>query len=148
MLIPFQLHSFFQDIFEKFLTQILDQNLLGKKLSSQLEEVCQTPIPTKDLNGPLMGRAQVLLWAHQNLREQAEVLELLLIYYNNFVMDVPTLLDFCQRFKKHDFGWGQSYKHLVDGIMEKTVQRIGYLEVLLLLEGFDLITAADESKQN
>ncbi|RUS75552.1 hypothetical protein EGW08_016677, partial [Elysia chlorotica] len=135
----------YKEAFETFLIPLLDQHKLGNKLLSQFEELCNTPLPTKDLNGPLMGGTQVLLWAHQNLREQAEVLELLLIYYRNFDMDLPTLLDFCNRFKKHGFGWGQSYKHLVDGQMEKIVQRIGYLEVYILLEGMDLLNASDDN---
>ncbi|GFO48463.1 nucleoporin nup188 homolog, partial [Plakobranchus ocellatus] len=138
----------YKNIFIEFLNKILDQNLLGKKLLLQFEEACSAPMPTKDINGPLMGRAQVLLWAHQNLREQVELLELLLVYYKDFEMDLPTVLDLFTKFKKHGFGWGQSYKHLVDGPMEKLVQRIGHLELLLLLEGLDVMNAIEVNQQN
>ncbi|XP_005100205.2 nucleoporin NUP188 homolog [Aplysia californica] len=138
----------YKDVFAKFLNELLEKSLLGEKLIDQFDAACNAPLPTKELNGPLMGRAQVNAWAMQNLKEQAELLELLVIYYKDFEMDVTTLLKLCVRFKKHGFGWGQDYKHLIDIHMEKLVLRIGFLEILVLLEGLDIMNALTAKEEN
>ncbi|KAH9489896.1 hypothetical protein Btru_056404 [Bulinus truncatus] len=128
-------HSY-QDVFNKFIPELLDNNSLGKKLLAQFEEVSSSQLPTKEINGPLMNRTQVMSWALQNLKEQAEILELLVIYYNVLEMDAKTFLELFSIFKKHDFGWGQNFKHLVDGQMDKLFKRIGdFKDHIILSEG-------------
>uniref|UniRef100_A0A2C9KHI0 Nucleoporin Nup188 N-terminal subdomain III domain-containing protein n=1 Tax=Biomphalaria glabrata TaxID=6526 RepID=A0A2C9KHI0_BIOGL len=132
----------YKDVFISFAKGLLDNNHLSKKVIAQFEEVSSSPLPTKETHGPLMTRTQALSWALQNLKEQVELLELLVIYYSVVEMDVQTFLDLFARFKKHNFGWGQNFKHLVDGQMDKLFKRIGHLELLILIEGLDLLAAA------
>ena len=45
------------------------------------------------------GRLQINSWAIQNLKEQVELLELMVIYYKDFEMDMVTMLMLCDKFK-------------------------------------------------
>ncbi|XP_059142292.1 nucleoporin NUP188-like isoform X2 [Physella acuta] len=137
----------YKDVFVNFIKLLLDNNHLGKKLVEQFDHVCTATIPTKETNGPLMNRLQVMSWAVQNLKEQQELLELLVIFYHYFEMEFPTLQDLFRKFKNQNFGWGQTFKHLIDVQMEKLVTRIRYLEILILLVGLDVKNAMDMTRE-
>ncbi|CAL1525907.1 unnamed protein product [Lymnaea stagnalis] len=137
----------YKDVFTKFAKDMLGQNLLGKKILNQFVEVCNASLPNKDTNGPLMNRMQIMSWALQNLKEQVELLELLLIYYKDIEMDFDTFVELCSKFRNDSFGYSQSFKHLLDAQMDKLVKRIGYLQVLILLEGLDVLIAFELKKK-
>ncbi|KAK6196211.1 hypothetical protein SNE40_001479 [Patella caerulea] len=131
----------YRESYAEFLDDLLDGGKLVIKLLEQFDFICNENLPTIDTHGILMTDSQKLVWANQNLKEQCELLELLLMYYKDFETDTNGFIDLVEKFKKHGFGWRQNYRHILDEGADTYVKRIGYLEVLVLIEALDMENA-------
>ncbi|KAH3800036.1 hypothetical protein DPMN_153661 [Dreissena polymorpha] len=86
-----------------------------------------------------MDGRHALVLAHQNLKEQVELLEILLVELLEILL-VYILVLLLDKFKRQGFGRRQNFKHVLEEPMDRLVKRIGFLEVLVLLQALDLET--------
>ncbi|KAL4219660.1 hypothetical protein ACF0H5_022232 [Mactra antiquata] len=126
--------------YKEFMTQLLEQNGLIKKILEQVDEVCDEILPTWETHGNLMDERHAMAWAQQNLKEQIELLEILLVYWKDFEATANDFNKLLDKFKRQGFGRRQSYKHVLDESMDRLLKKIGCLEVLVLLQVMDLET--------
>ncbi|KAL3870342.1 hypothetical protein ACJMK2_038416 [Sinanodonta woodiana] len=122
----------------EFLNTLLDDNKLIEKIIHQIKALCDAELPGWENYGPLMKDRQVLIWAHQNLKEQQELLEILNIYWKDFEVHVDKFVDLLERFKRQGFGRRQVYRHILDESADRILKRIGCLEVVVLLQALDM----------
>ncbi|XP_071152764.1 nucleoporin NUP188-like isoform X2 [Mytilus edulis] len=130
----------YKDEFQQIMEVLNTDGLLFKKIDEQLKWVLDENLPTWENHSVLMTDRQALIWAHQNLKEQSELLEIFLIYLKDFEISVDQLIELIETFRRHGFGRRQSYKHILRETAEQFIRKIGYLEVLILLEAVDLET--------
>ncbi|XP_013391601.1 nucleoporin NUP188 homolog [Lingula anatina] len=128
----------YQEVFFDFLEDVNKDNALIENVLDQYEMVCSTTAPSLDTYGNYMTEEQAVLWLKQNLREQIELLQIMMYYYKDFQHPLPKLGKVLKQFKDQGFGRHQLNKHLLDETTELAVECIGGLQVLLILEGLDL----------
>lgn len=58
---------------------------LAKNLMLQLKSVLNEPVPSKETHGDAFGDQCQRAWAHSNLREQSELLQITLVYLHSGV---------------------------------------------------------------
>ncbi|XP_068104600.1 nucleoporin NUP188 isoform X2 [Hyperolius riggenbachi] len=121
-------------------TNMLERDDLIGKYIKQFEKLCKEDAPTWETHGNLMTERQVSRWFTQCLREQAMLLEIVFLYYACYAMPAATLLDLTKLFKEQGFGRRQKNRLLVEQSLDPLIDRIGYFEVLILLEGIDMDT--------
>ncbi|XP_041368362.1 nucleoporin NUP188-like [Gigantopelta aegis] len=131
----------YRDVYATFLNDLLGETKLIEKLHEQFDMCCKEQVPSWESHGPFMNEQQAQVWLHQNLKEQCELLELMMMYYKDFTTDVRGFIQLMEKFTKHGFGWRQNYKHLLSKADEKLVKHIGFVELLILLDVLDIATA-------
>ncbi|XP_075180884.1 nucleoporin NUP188 [Anomaloglossus baeobatrachus] len=122
---------------------MLQQEELMGKYRKHFEDLCKEEAPTWETHGNLMTERQVSRWFAQCLREQAMLLEIIFLYYAYFAISPSNLLALAKLFKEQGFGRRQQNRHLVEQSMDPLIDRIGYFEVLILLEGIDMDSLQD-----
>ncbi|XP_052220538.1 nucleoporin NUP188-like [Dreissena polymorpha] len=130
----------YREEYTEFLNELLLNNELIKKVLEQLHHVTEAQLPTWETHGKLMDSRHALVWAHQNLKEQVELLEILLVYWKDFEASPGDFIKLLDKFKRQGFGRRQNFKHVLEEPMDRLVKRIGSLEVLVLLQALDLET--------
>ncbi|XP_071980441.1 nucleoporin NUP188 isoform X1 [Engystomops pustulosus] len=118
------------------------EDLMGK-YRKHFEDLCKEEAPTWETHGNLMSERQVSRWFAQCLREQAMLLEIIFLYYAYFAISPSDLLTLTRLFKEQGFGRRQQNRHLVEQNLDPLIDRIGYFEVLILLEGIDMDSLQD-----
>ncbi|KAG9477717.1 hypothetical protein GDO78_012956 [Eleutherodactylus coqui] len=118
------------------------EDLMGK-YRKHFEDLCKEEAPTWETHGNLMTERQVSRWFAQCLREQAMLLEIIFLYYAYFAISPSNLLALTRLFKEQGFGRRQQNRHLVEQSLDPLIDRIGYFEVLILLEGIDMDSLQD-----
>ncbi|XP_052790535.1 nucleoporin NUP188-like isoform X2 [Mya arenaria] len=137
---PEQENHPYREEYTEFLNELLNNNELIKRLLDQLDGITDAPPPSWETHGKLMNERHALVWAQQNLKEQVELLEILLVYWKDFEASAADFTKLLDKFKRQGFGRRQSYKHILDEHMDSTLKQIGSLEVLVLLQALDLET--------
>ncbi|XP_064649346.1 nucleoporin NUP188-like isoform X2 [Lineus longissimus] len=127
----------FKDQYAEFVEENSRQNVLIEQIRNQYEMCYTAAAPNFETHGSAMNERQACIWLVQNLREQCELLEIILLFYKDFQHQAKDLLSTFTQFKKQGFGKHQTNKHLLDESMELLVARIGYLQVLVVLEALD-----------
>ncbi|XP_077334682.1 nucleoporin NUP188 isoform X2 [Lithobates pipiens] len=123
--------------FNECMDMLEEGDLIGKYIK-KFEELCKEDAPTWETHGNLMTERQVSRWFMQRLREQAMLLEIIFLYYAYFAIPSTNLLLLTKLFTEHGFGRRQQNRHLVEQSLDPLIDRIGYFEVLILLEGIDM----------
>ncbi|XP_040261568.1 nucleoporin NUP188 isoform X1 [Bufo bufo] len=118
------------------------EDLMGK-YRKHFEDICKEEAPTWETHGNLMTERQVSRWFAQCLREQAMLLEIIFLYYAYFAISPSNLLALTRLFREQGFGRRQQNRHLVEQSLDPLIDRIGYFEVLILLEGIDTDSLQD-----
>ncbi|XP_033122077.1 nucleoporin NUP188 homolog [Anneissia japonica] len=120
--------------------QDLQRQKLIDKLFAQYEDRCQAVAPNKLDVGPPMTDRQSLKWSLQCLREQCELLEIILLYFKSFEATEKRILSLIKLFQKQGFGTRQTNKHLYDGdtTADQLMNRLGFNCCLIILECLDL----------
>ncbi|XP_072287840.1 nucleoporin NUP188 isoform X3 [Pyxicephalus adspersus] len=138
--------TYFQDEkhpYKKEFNECMDMleqgNLIGNYIK-KFEELCKEDAPTWETHGNLMTERQVSRWFTQCLQEQAMLLEIIFLYYAYFAIPPVSLLSLTKLFAEQGFGRRQQNRHLVEQNLDPLIDRIGYIEVLILLEGVDMDT--------
>ncbi|XP_069122496.1 nucleoporin NUP188-like [Argopecten irradians] len=128
----------YKDELEQFIRRMTADGNIMEKLLDQLKACIKEALPTWETNGTMMTERQAHVWAHQNLLEQCELLEILVIFLKDLEMDTDQAISLIEMFKRHGFGRHQKYKHILEDSAEPFIRRIGHLEMLILLESLDL----------
>ena len=130
----------YKQIFHSFLETINANNELLPKLISQLTTLNASSVPSRLTNGPYFGDNIAKEWVYNNLKEQTEVLELLLLYLKEFETSVDTIIELLNIFRKN--GFALKFTHLSrsdsDFIDEEVFRFIGFLESLIIVECLDV----------
>ncbi|XP_072176210.1 nucleoporin NUP188-like [Diadema setosum] len=128
----------------------LQSSGLFKKLVAQYEDRFGTLAPSKETAGPLMTERQRIRWCIQSLREQSELLGIILLFLHASLTPTEKLSEVMKLFQQQGFGTRQPYRHLLDTeeIAQKLTSRIEFLCCVILLECMDLfplMAVTDES---
>ncbi|XP_072045504.1 LOW QUALITY PROTEIN: nucleoporin NUP188-like [Amphiura filiformis] len=118
------------------------------KLLDQYQKIFGTLTPNRENRGPLMTERQSIKWSIQSLREQCELLEIILLYVREMPDPSSKLLQLAKMFKQQGFGTRQPYRHLLDAedMAHRLTDRIGFLNTLLLIECMDLYPLLGEEQ--
>ncbi|XP_022247519.1 nucleoporin NUP188 homolog [Limulus polyphemus] len=128
----------YQELYEGFLETINKEGGLVHKLINQLETLTTLEGPIRDTHGQYMTENLTYSWVTFNLKEQCELLQLLLLYYREMEPAVEEVQQLLTIFQKHSFGLKQPYRQLVHETSQYLVDLIGYLEALLVVEMLEL----------
>ncbi|CAG2105344.1 unnamed protein product [Medioppia subpectinata] len=130
----------YQHIFRSFLETINDSNQLYPKLVEQLVHLNECPVPSRLSNGPYFTESLAKEHLHHNLREQTEILELLLLYIKGFETSMDNIIELLSLFASN--GFGVKFAHFnrtdCDYIGEEVFKFIGFLQSLVIVECLDL----------
>ncbi|XP_074655526.1 nucleoporin NUP188-like [Tubulanus polymorphus] len=122
----------------KFVESVTENDELIEKIIEQYTNFSAAQAPTWETHGQAMSVHQSKIWMVQNLKEQCELLEILLLYYKDIQHAPKDLLKILKLFKANGFGKHQTNRHLIDENVQHLVKRVGYLQVMVIIEGLDL----------
>eukprot|EP00095_Tigriopus_kingsejongensis_P005661 maker-scaffold209_size256900-snap-gene-1.27 protein:Tk05661 transcript:maker-scaffold209_size256900-snap-gene-1.27-mRNA-1 annotation:"nucleoporin nup188 homolog" len=113
----------------------------------QLQAVIREPVPSTQSRGRFFTQSNLQSWVHFSLREQAELLQILLLLATRAT--VPSsrkrlLVQINAIGLEHDFGQKQNCSHLLDEVSEDLVAAIGHAEALLMVYLIDLPSLTEE----
>ncbi|OWF39494.1 Nucleoporin NUP188-like protein [Mizuhopecten yessoensis] len=128
----------YKDELEQFMRRLTTDGDIMAKLLDQFKGCIKEQLPTWETNGTMMTERQAHVWAHQNLLEQCELLEILVIFLKDIEINTDQAINLVEMFKRHGFGRHQKYKHILEDPAEPFIKKIGHLEMLILLETLDL----------
>lgn len=130
----------YKQIFHSFLETINSNSELLPKLVSQLTSLNESSVPSRLTNGPYFSDNITKEWIHNNLKEQTEVLELLLLYLKEFETSMDTVIELLNIFRKNGFALKMSHlgRSETDFIDEEVFRFIGFLESLIIVECLDV----------
>ena len=130
----------YKQIFKSFLETIHANKLLLPKLIQQLIILNDTPVPSRLTNGPYFSESLSKDWIHNNLKEQMEVLQLLLLYFKEFEYPIDTVIQLLNIFRTN--GFGLKFTHFtrtdLEYVGEEVFRFIGFLQSLIIVESLDL----------
>jgi len=140
-----------REVFEKVFDKIDDDGKLKQKLVNQFKAVIKEKPPKTDTLGSQLATSCRRSWTHFNLREQSELLQLIMIYFHQTGDtadgDWSTL---CGVFTSHQFGTKQ-LQLLKSGDEGEGCQQlalaVGHLEAAIMVQLLDLpgVTADPEN---
>ncbi|KFM64790.1 Nucleoporin NUP188-like protein, partial [Stegodyphus mimosarum] len=95
-------------------------------------------LPTKDSHGPYMTDVLAYHWATFILKEQCELLQLLLLYYKDIEPTISDVQKMLLLFQDHGFGLRQSFHMSTLEGTQPFVNLIGFLESFVIVQCFEL----------
>ncbi|KAJ8038745.1 hypothetical protein HOLleu_16255 [Holothuria leucospilota] len=139
----------YQGEYYEFIEDLQGKDLFGK-LVAQYKNRFETPAPEKQTHTPLMTERQKIRWCVQCLREQVEILEIILLYLHGHDTPSDYLLTVTKLFQRQGFGTRQPYRYLLDNeeIAKQLTQRIGFLCSIVVIECLDLYSLMDASDES
>ncbi|XP_048580591.1 nucleoporin NUP188 isoform X2 [Nematostella vectensis] len=127
----------FREQFMECLNGLQDNNTLITKVMEQYRSCCSAQVQTTQLPSSLEKTRNCKLTL-QYLQEQILLLEVMLLHYKDFLHPPDSLLQTVKFFQSQGFGMRQINRHIFDGRAEALIPQISYLQVLVLIESFDL----------
>ncbi|CAL1295040.1 unnamed protein product [Larinioides sclopetarius] len=128
----------YKDIYEKFLDKHNKDNAVVNKLINQLEASINSELPTKDTHGVYMTDLLAYHWVTFVLKEQGELLQLMLLYYKVIEPSVNDVQRMFSIFQSHGFGLRQSFRIMLSDDTQNLINYIGYLESFVTIQCFEL----------
>ncbi|XP_068699835.1 nucleoporin NUP188-like isoform X3 [Montipora foliosa] len=129
----------YREEFAECIEAIQDKDVLITKITDQYKSSCTSIVSVQDtLGSSLHLKTKCAKWAQQYVREQILLLEILLLYYKEFVVPAKSLLELAKLFQSQGFGRKQVNRHLFEGQSDGLLLHIGYLQVLILIVSMDL----------
>ncbi|XP_054720648.1 nucleoporin NUP188-like [Uloborus diversus] len=122
----------YKEIYEKFLDKINKDKAVLHKIINQIEVSISTELPSKDTNGPYMTDLLAYHWVTFILKEQYELLQLLLLYYKVIEPTISDVQKLLSVFQTHGFGLRQSFRFMFSDENQHLVDLIGLGEHYLL----------------
>ncbi|TRY70692.1 hypothetical protein TCAL_16356 [Tigriopus californicus] len=138
-----------QEQFQKEVDHWLEDDKFMKNLQAQLKSVIHESVPSIQTRGKYFNATNLQSWVHFSLREQAELVEIILLLATRYDQVQQTQARkelFCklyQLFLEHGFGSKQNFSHLINDVSEDLVQAIGQLEALIMVYLIDLPSLTD-----
>lgn len=112
---------------------------LRKSLVKQFEYLVRESPPIKSKNGDVVTFEMQKLWMERNLREQVEVLLLILLVIDENKLFIQEFKQLFSTFKMHNFGRQPIYHKHLDDTNKFAVLKIIYAEVAIF---FKIVTDA------
>ncbi|GFQ92974.1 nucleoporin NUP188 homolog [Trichonephila clavata] len=128
----------YKDIYEQFLEKYNKDNAVVNKIINQMETSINTELPTKDTHGVYMTDLLTYHWVTFILKEQAELLQLMLLYYKVIEPTIDDVQRMFSLFQSHGFGMRQSFRIMLSDDTQNLVNFIGYLESFVVVQCFEL----------
>lgn len=127
------------EVFASIIDKVDAKGRLKKQLLDQFAQVIKEKCPLTESLGSFLASSCRSSWMHFNLREQSELLQIILVYLHQ--RQSQTLDDFvrlCEIFQDHGYGTRQSYRDDLDDSSQVLVSSIGWLEGSVLVYLLDL----------
>ncbi|KAJ7394471.1 hypothetical protein OS493_000282 [Desmophyllum pertusum] len=129
----------FREEFADCIEAMQENDVMIMKITAQYKSCCCAAVPVQDtLGSSLYLKTKCSRWALQYLREQILLLEIMFLYYKEFVVPAKSLLQLAKLFQSQGFGIKQVNRHLFEGQAELLLPHISYLQVLILIVSLDL----------
>lgn len=129
----------YREEFADCIEAMQEKDVLITKITEQYKSCCHSTIPVQDIStSSLHLKTKCSRWALQYLREQILLLEIMLLYYKEFVVPAKSLLELAKLFQAQGFGSKQVNRHLFEGQANVLLPHISYLQVLILIVSMDL----------
>ncbi|KAF8787859.1 Nucleoporin NUP188 like protein [Argiope bruennichi] len=128
----------YKDIYEKFLDKHNKDNAVVNKLINQMEASINSELPTKDTHGVYMTDLLAYHWVKFVLKEQGELLQLMLLYYKVIEPSLNDVQRMFSLFQSHGFGLRQSFRIMQSDDTQNLINFIGYLESFVIIQCFEL----------
>eukprot|EP00794_Sanderia_malayensis_P015459 gene15459-17042_t len=101
------------------------------------------------LHSGIQGNLSVQMkQAMECLNTQRELLEIILLYYKDFEISCQRFMEICNIFQLQRFGLKQPEKRLLKESSHDTLQKIGFLTNLILLEAINLEVFCSSQQKN
>ncbi|XP_078374534.1 nucleoporin NUP188-like isoform X2 [Oculina patagonica] len=129
----------FREEFADCIEAMQENDVMIMKITDQYKSCCCAKVPVQDtLGSSLHLKTKRSRWALQYLREQMLLLEIMLLYYKEFVVPAKSLLELAKLFQSQGFGMKQVNRHLFEAQADVLLPHISYLQVLILIVSLDL----------
>ncbi|KAG8197740.1 hypothetical protein JTE90_006790 [Oedothorax gibbosus] len=128
----------YKDIYEQFLDKFNKDNAVLTKVINQFETIISAELPTKDTHGVYMTDLLAYHWITFTLKEQCELLQLMLLYYKVIEPTIEDVQRMFLLFQSHGFGLRQSFRMMLSDDTQNLVNFIGYLESFVIIQCFEL----------
>ncbi|GIX94033.1 nucleoporin NUP188 [Caerostris extrusa] len=128
----------YKTIYEKFLEKHDKDNSVINKIIDQMEASINAELPTKDTHGVYMTDLLAYHWVTFVLKEQGELLQLMLLYYKDIEPSIKDVQKMFSVFQSHGFGLRQSFRIMMSDDTQNLISLIGYLESLVIIQCFEL----------
>ncbi|KAL5487078.1 hypothetical protein EMCRGX_G019637 [Ephydatia muelleri] len=122
----------YREVYSNFLESAGD--MVVKELWCQYKEYSRSEVPSSAQQS-LETESQ---WTIQNLKEQCELLESILLYYKDYIMHVPELLEITKLFHERGFGQNQVTRANIFPESKPILNHLSFLCSMILVEGMDL----------
>ncbi|CAB4003098.1 Hypothetical predicted protein, partial [Paramuricea clavata] len=130
----------YKDTFTDFVNDMMNDGELLREVWEQYKVCCKTAIHLPNGDELDMVKRHSHRFAHQLLKEQIGVLRLLFLLYKSFEEPTETFSEAVKLFQSQGFGTQQLNRHSFDGYTKLVVTQIGFLQVMILVEGMKLDT--------
>ncbi|XP_022809524.1 nucleoporin NUP188 homolog isoform X2 [Stylophora pistillata] len=129
----------YREEFAECIEAMQENDVLIMKILEQYKTSCSTTVPLHATVGSSLHlKTKCQRWALQFLREQILLLEIMLLYYKEFVVPAKSLANLAKLFQSQSFGLKQINRQLFEGQAEALLPHISYLQVLVLIVSLDL----------
>ncbi|XP_014681230.1 PREDICTED: nucleoporin NUP188 homolog [Priapulus caudatus] len=131
-------HPYYKSYHECIESLAGEKSKLIESVQQQYEAVCAATPPTIDSSDCDVAERLGCRWVVYNLKEQLELLQIMLLYYKDETMLPESFLRLLALFKRQGFGQRQENKHLLETASKTLLTIIGNVQVLILLKGIHL----------
>ncbi|XP_028393540.1 nucleoporin NUP188 homolog isoform X2 [Dendronephthya gigantea] len=128
----------YQETFSTFLDDLMKDGELLRQVWSQYKVCCKTTIHLPVGDELDMVKRHSHRFSQQLLQEQISVLRLIFLLYKTFENSTETFSEAVKLFQSQGFGTRQLNRHSFDGFTKLMITQIGFLQVMILVEGMKL----------
>ena len=136
-----------QETFQSFLQDLEKEGDLKNMIFRQMRSVMKEPVPNRESHGTHFSPQCVNSWLHSNLREQAQLLQITLLYlhWNEEAKNQETFTEVYELFSEHGFGRRQLAAHLLKECNSALCDSVAFLETLIMCYLIDLSNSTVDS---
>jgi len=124
----------FKEQFNKIVKEFIDQKII-EKVIKKVKDISKQSPNHDAIKGNRVAQSK---FAMQALLEQCELVEIILVYYQNVKMPPGRLLELAKLFRSQHFGGCQVNSSLLDPSSQLLIERYGYTTSLILLQALEL----------
>ncbi|UYV68454.1 NUP188 [Cordylochernes scorpioides] len=128
----------YQKLYEKFITtHDKPEDKILNNVVTQLEGLISGPLVDKARNGQYLTESLLQDWSEFRLKEQSELLQILLLYYRVKEPSGAMVIQLLSLFQRNAFGQRQPFR-VNPHLHKQHLDLVGHLEVLVFLECLQL----------